>query len=193
MSSIKLIDVSPISLTVPQPELEHFQLVAKQLAEAFQDIGFACLQNHGVSEVIITEAMRASLEYFHLPDDIKGEDTKGKERQGWVKQGREIFDQDEDGNIAEFEAKETYDMKDISASGRFPDQSCPKLRYALCHLARDSKELALRLLTCLSLALGQSEQFLGNKHKGMLIVDEDSPTNATTLRSIHYPPMAGSG
>ena len=47
--------------------------------------------------------MRASLEYFHLPDDIKEDDTKGKERQGWVKQGREIFDQDEDGNIAEFE------------------------------------------------------------------------------------------
>ena len=49
--------------------------------------------------------------------------------------------------------------------------------------------MALRLLTCLSLSLGQSEQFLGDKHKGMLIVDQDCPTNATTLRSIHYPPI----
>ena len=47
--------------------------------------------------------MRASLEYFHLPENVKENDSKGTERQGWVKQGEEIFDQDGDGNIAEFE------------------------------------------------------------------------------------------
>ena len=43
-------------------------------------------------------------------------------------QGREIFDQDEDGNIAELEVRETYDLKNISETGKFPDLTCPSLR-----------------------------------------------------------------
>ena len=72
---------------------------------------------------------------------------------GWVAQGREIFDQDEEGNIAGLEVgkdtlslenfrskqarlnawicvkvRETFDLKNISPAGKFPDQTCPGLR-----------------------------------------------------------------
>ena len=71
-------------------------------------------------------------------------------------QGREIFDQDEEGKIAELEVcgntvikklrkgnrfrrslkkfeqvRETFDLKNISPGGKFPDESCPALRYIL--------------------------------------------------------------
>ena len=79
---------------------------------------------------------------------------------GWVAQGREIFDQDEGGNIAELEVgkftlsleqfsskkvmtglnswtyvkvRETFDMKNISPVGKFPDQTCPGLRHKKAH------------------------------------------------------------
>ena len=42
--------------------------------------------------------------------------------QGWVEQGREIFDQDEDGRIAELELRENYDLNNISHTGIFPDK-----------------------------------------------------------------------
>ena len=39
-----------------------------------------------------------------------------------MEQGREIFDQDEDGRIAELELRENYDLNNISHTGIFPDK-----------------------------------------------------------------------
>ena len=39
-----------------------------------------------------------------------------------MEQGREIFDQDEDGRIAELELRENYDLNNISQHGIFPDK-----------------------------------------------------------------------
>ena len=62
--------------------------------------------------------MGKSLEFFSLDEEVKAQMSKGPEYQverkvlgreqqmivkGWVAQGREIFDQDEGGNIAELE------------------------------------------------------------------------------------------
>ena len=62
--------------------------------------------------------MEKSLEFFSLDEEVKAQMSKGPEYQverkvlgreqkmivkGWVAQGREIFDQDEGGNIAELE------------------------------------------------------------------------------------------
>ena len=66
----------------------------------------------------LTQAMEKSLEFFSLDEEVKARVSKGPEYQverkvlgreqkmivkGWVAQGREIFDQDEGGNIAELE------------------------------------------------------------------------------------------
>ena len=99
---------------------------------------------------------------------------------------REIFDQDEDGKIAELEVRETYDMKNIYSSGKFPDRKCPELREALTGLAENGKLLAKRLLHCISLALGQNGNFLDDQHQGMLSQGlAGSVENSTTLRSTH--------
>ena len=39
-----------------------------------------------------------------------------------MEQGREIFDQDEEGRIAELELRENYDLNNISSMGIFPDK-----------------------------------------------------------------------
>ena len=85
-------------------------------------IGFLYINHHGISEETIQNAMKASMDFFNLDTTTKNKARKGEEYQGWVEEGREIFDQDEDGKIAEHEVRETYDMKNISTSGIFPDE-----------------------------------------------------------------------
>merc|ERR1712038_1219131 len=153
MSPIQVLDLAPISLNKSQPLHDDFKKLAADLDTSFADIGFAYIKNHGIGQDIIDNAMEASMKFFKLAHDVKTLSRKGSEYQGWVEQGREIFDQDEDGKVAELEVRETYDLKNISPSGIFPDEDCPDLRAALTNLCRDSRQLALRLLSCISLTL----------------------------------------
>jgi len=132
-----------------QPEASDFSKVAEELCSAFQETGFAYLVNHGIGPDLIKEAMEKSFEFFSLDEHLKEKLRKGPEYQGWVAQGREIFDQDEEGNIAELEVRETFDLKNISPGAKFPDESCPALRPALTALSGEQaacrEDLGLRV------------------------------------------------
>jgi len=190
MPGIQVVDIQAISLHNTTVAQEDYQALARVLSECFHDIGFVYVKNHGISEDVIRDAMQASIDFFNLEEEEKSVSRKGSEYQGWVEQGREIFDQDEDGKVAELEVRETYDMMNISSDGKFPDKSCPQLREALGKLSLDGKSLAERLLHCVSLSLGQNLSFLSSLHQGMLSQGlVGSVENCTTLRSIHYPPI----
>ena len=122
MTSISVVDISKVSLEHSHPSDNDFKEVSETISKNFEEIGFMYIINHGISEQIITDAMEASMAFFKLEESIKNKTSKGSEYQGWVEQGREIFDQDEDGKIAELEIRETYDMKNVSDSGIFPDE-----------------------------------------------------------------------
>jgi len=122
MTSISVVDLSKLSLEQSNPSCSDFEEVSKTVSKCFEEIGFMYIINHGIAEKTITDAMEASMAFFKLEGNIKNKSRKGSEYQGWVEQGREIFDQDENGKIAELEIRETYDMKNVSASGIFPDE-----------------------------------------------------------------------
>ena len=190
MTSISTVDISKISLGTSSPSDEDYQDVAKEIKQCFENIGFMYLCNHGISGEVIDNAMKASLQFFRMEKNIKNKVAKGPQFQGWVEQGREIFDQDENGDIAELEVRETYDMKNIAPSGIFPDKDCPELREYLTNLSTAARQLTSRLLKCISISLGSDIDFLDNIHVAMLREDEEGDVgNATTLRSIHYPPI----
>ena len=190
MPNIQVVDISAISLARDNPGEEDYRAIAAALDTSFADIGFAYIKNHGLSQDIINQAMEASMKFFHMEHAVKTLSRKGLKYQGWVEQGREIFEQDEEGKVAELEVRETYDMKNISSAGIFPDQSCPELRKCLTRLSEESKALAERLLRCISLALGKDLDYLARQHRGMLSEGMvDGVASSTTLRSIHYPPI----
>ena len=120
--AISVVDVEKVSIQIANPCSEDYAKIAAQIKECFGRIGFMYIKNHGLSAETINKAMSESLRFFRLEETVKEKSRKGAEYQGWVEQGREIFDQDEDGKIAELEVRETFDMKNISPSGIFPDE-----------------------------------------------------------------------
>ena len=96
MDKIESVDLAAI-LQNEAPEEQEFVKISAQFGRSLGTDGFVYLLNHGVAEDIINQAMEASNQYFKLDDTIKKEDTigHGPEFQGWVSQGREVFDQDE--------------------------------------------------------------------------------------------------
>lgn len=87
------------------PGEDAYHLLAPPVASALHTTGFIYLRNHGLQGKVVEEAMATSMEFFHLPEEEKAGISKGPEYQGWVAQGREVFDQDEGGNIAELEVR----------------------------------------------------------------------------------------
>ena len=126
--AISVVDVEKISIQVENPSPEDFANLAIEIKECFGKIGFMYIKNHGLSAETINKAMRSSLKFFGLDKKVKERTRKGAEYQGWVEQGREIFDQDENGKIAQLEVRETFDLKNISPSGIFPDEVQYKYR-----------------------------------------------------------------
>ena len=120
--AISVVDVENISINTANPSSEHYTNLAQEIKCCFREIGFMYIKNHGIPAETIEKAMKESLNFFQLPKEVKEKTRKGVEYQGWVEQGREIFDQDEDGNIAELEVRETFDIKNVSANAIFPDE-----------------------------------------------------------------------
>ena len=167
MSKIKVVDITSIGLNVEKPSIADFMSVGRELSAAFKEIGFVFVSNHGVDEHIINNAKDASLDYFKLSSELKGVKEKGSEPnvyQGWVKPGKEIFDQDEKGLVASLELRESYDMNDFGPTGYFPDDHVPTFRPSMTSLAKNAKLLTFRILKSLSIVLGQDEDFLGDMH-----------------------------
>ena len=114
MCSISVVDVSKVSTIKPNPSFEDYHEVGNRIKECFEQIGFVYFSNHGINQSIIDHAMKASMEFFNLQKEIKNRTKVGKEYQGWREEGREMFGQNR-------EIRETYDLKNISSTGIFPD------------------------------------------------------------------------
>ena len=91
---IPALDLSPF-LTGQQPLSD----LASQLDSALSQCGFVHLLNHGIDDDLIAATFRSSAEFFSLSEQAKATVATTEEtQQGYVGQGREVFDQSEDGS-----------------------------------------------------------------------------------------------
>lgn len=190
MDNIQLpvVDISPVGVASPAPSEADLRAVGQELGEALSQIGFICLTGHGVDEELITKTMQISKQFFEQKNDVKEQLMRRDQEslEGWVAQGREIFDQDETGFVAVHEIREAFDINSLSENAKFPDSSLPDFRDICTELARKSMILAHRLLQCISFSLGKDQYYLDDLHKRIL-----SGKNASALRSLYYPPIIG--
>ena len=97
---IPRLDVSKIGLLSDSPSKEDINYCGIELFEAFSKCGFIYIANHGINDTEITNAFKASKDFFLQPDEKKNNVKKGDDvDQGWVSAGREIFDQSASGKV----------------------------------------------------------------------------------------------
>ena len=102
------------------------------------------------------------------------------------------------------EIREAYDV--ASPDGVYPDEHAPEFRKAINELAPELRELTIRLLKCMALALGKinfpfvnlfenkimlnlglEEDFFSSRHQ---YIFHGADKNRTIFRSLYYPTLA---
>ena len=91
------VSVSKIGLASENPSESDFEECGRTLFDAFSKIGFVYLCDHGIEANVVSEAFKASKEFFCLPQELKDlvRKVEGSD-QGYVGRGQEIFDASED-------------------------------------------------------------------------------------------------
>ncbi|ROT83992.1 hypothetical protein C7M84_022834 [Penaeus vannamei] len=159
---VPIVDLGQLSLAhASEPSRDEWLRVGKSVAEAFQNIGFVYLKNHGVPETQVSSLVASGGRFFDL--DLK---TKNK------------FDP---ANF-KHELREAYDIK--RSDGEFPDGEVPALRRDADAFINTCKALSLRILKAMALGIDLDESFFVDTHQEIC-----SDNNASCMRLLHYPPV----
>lgn len=152
--------------------------VAREIDQAFQELGFVTLRNFGIATSKIDEAFTWSEQFFALPDSIKAlapHPSGHQHHRGWSGIGQEktsqhVYDQDGIQEVRKVQdVKETYDSgnvsDDIQPNIWLPDQYLPGFRESMELFFDECKELVNQVLRALAIALElDDEETLSKKH-----------------------------
>lgn len=157
----------------------------KKLGDAFHDIGFVGVINHGIPKSLIDDFYNASKRFFALPVSIKRKyEIPGLAGQrGYTSFGKEHAKQSEHADLKEF-----FQIGQEVKGGNVPPEhypdnvsvdeepEFPKLGRQLYEAF---EEAGGQLLTAIAIHLGIGEQYF-DKHTNL---------GNSILRAIHYPPI----
>lgn len=180
---IPVLDFNVYELGKANVSVANLEELSKELRKAFIDVGFVYLKNTGINQEEVEKVMRVSKKFFCLPEDMKKPFSRGNfscnVNHGWVSVETESLNPRRPGDL-----KEAYNITSLRADINWPSEGVDDFRDALVSFFQCCKELSLRVLRLMALGLGlDSEVFLSaHKHIG-------SDVNATTLRSLYYPPL----
>lgn len=161
------------------PELK--QTFIKQLADAYQSIGFVAVEGHGISREQISALYKAVEAFYALPESVKKKyyDPNGGGQRGYTPFGLEHA---KDSNAG--------DLKEFYHFGQFAEQELPYPENVLCEelpafnesclaMYRQLENLGRDLLKAIALFLALPEDYFET-----YVVNGNS-----ILRPIHYPPI----
>ncbi|XP_045614830.2 uncharacterized protein [Procambarus clarkii] len=174
---IPLVDLGQLGLErETEPSQEVWQRVAKQLHQAFTDIGCAYLTNHGVPDDQLRLLYNSTAEFFGLDQTKKAscEEDPSKHR-GYIRLKQERDEGTE-------ELHESFIVE--TAEDVFPDADVPSFRSSVLSVLDSCRVLSSRLLTALAISLGKDPDYFQLLHQGM--GTRDSPS---CLRINYYPPL----
>jgi isopenicillin N synthase-like dioxygenase len=157
----------------------------KKLGDAFHNVGFVGVINHGISKELISNFYKYAYEFFHLPTDIKEQsEIKGLAGQrGYTSFGKEHAKQSKVGDLKEFfqigqTVAANHPMKKL-----YPDNvtvaEAPDFAATGDELYQAFESAGTALLEAISLHLDLGLDYFSDKIK-----DGNS-----ILRAIHYPPI----
>lgn len=158
------------------------------LGAAYEKYGFVILQNHGVSDDLISRARDGSKKFFAL-----GEEEKKKYHLAGLggARGYTGFGVETAKGSTKYDLKEFWHLgRDLPPGHRYEDKMPPNVDVEEGDFTAVTKEifaaldaLGGRVLEALAVHLGQPREYFGDK------VNEGN----SILRVIHYPPLARDG
>lgn len=170
--AIPVVDLS----TFTKGDAAARQAFVKALGEAFQDIGFVGVSNHGVSRQLISDFYKASKAFFALPVGIKKayELAEAAGQRGYTSFGTEHAKQSDVADLKEFfQIGQEANMKNVEVA------EVPGFLDLGMKLYRKFEETGGELLRAIALYLGLEETYFDRQ------IDQGN----SILRAIHYPPI----
>ncbi|KAM4067147.1 2OG-Fe(II) oxygenase superfamily protein [Hirsutella rhossiliensis] len=190
-SGIPIVDLAPLESDSPR-ELEE---TAARLYDAFKNVGFAYVKNHGVPQDVVDEAFAWSRKFFALPQSVK--DKAPHPPYGWHHRGYS-------GVGVEKTTQMMFDDEDISESRKVPDckesfeigsdenarmpniwppeHEVPGFREFFGRFYDACYGVEVKLLKAIAVGMGLDEGYF---------LDYHSKTN-NQIRLLHYPPVDAS-
>ncbi|WP_161889762.1 isopenicillin N synthase family dioxygenase [Pontibacter russatus] len=156
-----------------------------QLSDAYQNIGFIALRNHGLSDELTQKLYAATRAFFALPDEVKQQyEVPGLAGQrGYVGKGKEHAKGRNTGDLKEFyhvgqEVTDNDPIKDEYPENIFPKEIAD-FREVTLEAYRKLEAAGKQVLKAIAINLGLEESYFDDKvHNGNSI-----------LRPIHYFPI----
>lgn len=166
-------------------DLSKREQFIQNLGDAFSQIGFVIVKNHGVSEELRQELFDISKKIFEQPSDVKKqyEDMQNGGQRGYISKGRETAKGEKVPDLKEFWhiGQEVVDEPALKAE--YPDNiwmnEVPDLQTVGMRVYRTFEQTGRNLLKAIALYLDLEENYFDNKiHNGNSV-----------LRLLHYFPV----
>lgn len=162
----------------------HF---VNNLGQAWTNIGFVAVKNHGLSDDLVEKIYAAVKKFFFLPDEVKKkyEIPELAGQRGYVSKGREqakghsVPDLKEFYHVGQEVTDPTDPVKKEYPPNIFPDEEVPEFRPLAIEVYRILEKAGVELLRATALYLGLEENYFDDKVK----------FGNSILRAIHYFPI----
>jgi isopenicillin N synthase-like dioxygenase len=159
----------------------------KNLGDAWTNIGFVAVKNHGLSDELTEKLYEAVKKFFFMPDEVKKkyEIAEIAGQRGYVGKGKEQAKGHTVPDLKEFYhvGQEVTDPNDpVKAEypdNIFPDEEVPEFRQLSLEAYRTLESAGVQLLRAAALYLGLDENYFDDKVK----------FGNSILRAIHYFPI----
>jgi isopenicillin N synthase-like dioxygenase len=164
---------------------EKKQKFVQDLGEAFQNIGFVAIKNHGLSDQLTNDLYAGVKKFFALPDEIKQKYERPElaGQRGYIGKGKEHAKGRNTGDLKEFyHVGQELPEAELRAEN-YPDniwpEEVPEFKATTLEAYRALENAGQNMLRAIALYLGLEENYFDDKvHHGNSI-----------LRQIHYFPI----
>ncbi|KAJ9647022.1 hypothetical protein H2199_002008 [Coniosporium tulheliwenetii] len=189
--------------TVPVVDFSRFlhgsvadkRAIAREIDEAFRNVGFVYLQNHGVPQQKVDECFEWSQRFFALPEAVKklaphppgGSHHRGYSGLGVEKVTQNVFDSNEVEALRQMpDFKESFESGNVHDQMQpniwLPDEELPGFRQFMEAFFLDCAGLIHTILHALAISLSLPPSQLSDAHSQSLF----------QLRLLHYPSIPSS-
>ncbi len=156
------------------------------LGQAYENIGFVAIKNHGLSDELTQALYEAVKTFFYLDDDIKKRYERPElfGQRGYISKGREKAKDKNTGDLKEFfhVGQPTENKLPKSPENIWPAE-VPELKEYTLKAFQILEKTGIEMLRAIALFLDLEESFFDNKVK----------QGNSILRQIHYFPIEDPG